>query len=187
MKKGIKAAMAVVISASCIGLGTLVANGAGLISAQAGDSGDPLVTKSYVDQLVKQEIAKLNGGSNSSSSSSNNSGSTGGTTSESTASDKMEIVTIKPGQQLIAKGGTEFVIRAGKAVIYSADGSGVSDLTDGADLMDGAAAPSNHLLQFPRDGRGITAVDATKNSVIVMVRGDYSIKNVEADTGVPTE
>ena len=184
MKKGIKAAMAVVISASCIGLGTLVANGAGLISAQAGDSGDPLVTKSYVDQLVKQEIAKLNGGS---SNSSNNSGATGGTTSESTASDKMEIVTIKPGQQLIAKGGTEFVIRAGKAVIYSGDGSGVSDLTDGADLMDGATAPSNHLLQFPRDGRGITAVDATKNSVIVMVRGDYSIKNVEADANVPTE
>lgn len=171
MKKVKKAVMAVVISASCIGVGTLVANGTGLLSAQAGDSGDPLVTKSYVDQQIAKAL-----GNNTSSGSTN----TGGTTSESTVSEKMEIVTIKPGQQLIAKGGAEFVIRAGKAVIYSADGSGVSDLTEGADLMNGANAPSNHLLMFPRDGRGITAVDATKNSVTVMVRGDYSIKNVEA-------
>lgn len=185
MKQSKKVILAAALLSGGVLVGSLVnLNALGTAGADAGNAQDPLVTKSYVDQLVKQEIAKLNGGSNSSS---NNSGSTGGTTSESTASDKMEIVTIKPGQQLIAKGGTEFVIRAGKAVIYSADGSGVSDLTDGADLMDGAAAPSNHLLQFPRDGRGITAVDATKNSVIVMVRGDYSIKNVEADTGVPTE
>ena len=186
MKQSKKVILAAALLSGGVLVGSLVnLNALGTAGADAGNAQDPLVTKSYVDQLVKQEIAKLNGGS--SSSSNNNSGATGGTTSESTASEKMEIVTIKPGQQLIAKGGTEFVIRAGKAVIFSADGSGVSDLTDGADLMNGANAPSNHLLQFPRDGRGITAVDATKNSVIVMVRGDYSIKNVEADAGISTE
>jgi len=168
MRKVTKMAMAVVISASCIGIGTVVANGAGLLSAQPGDSGDPLVTKSYVDKL----FASISGNSNS--------GQTGEGSTGSAASTEMEIVTLTSGQQLIAKGGTEIVVRSGKSVIYSADENGVSDVTDGVDLLNGVETPKNHLLMFPRDGRGITAMNQDKNSVTVMVRGEYTIKNIEA-------
>lgn len=167
MNKQRRRLLTVIACAACIGLGTLVANGAGLLSAQAGDASDPLVTKSYVDQLV----AKLNGGNGETS----NGGSTGG----STASNQLEIVTLKPGEQLIAKGGAELVVRAGKSAIYSADASGVSDLTDGKDLVNGEDAPSNHLLLVPRDGRGLVAKDTPKNSVTIMVRGGYTIEAIE--------
>lgn len=180
MKQSKKIMFAAALLGGGILVGSLVnLNALGTAGANAGDAQDPLVTKSYVDQLVKQEIAKLNGGSSS--------GAIGGTSSESAASEKLEIVTIQPGQQLIAKGGTEFIIRSGKAVIFSNDGNGVSDLTEGADLMNGATAPSNHLLMFPRDGRGITAVDATKNIVTVMVRGGYTINNMSTSDLGSTE
>ncbi|MGZ9586284.1 hypothetical protein [Paenibacillus marinisediminis] len=144
--------------------------------AEPGNAQDPLVTKSYVDQL----FAKLSGGNGGNGGGTSDNGSAGG----SATADKMEIVTIKPGQQIIANGGAEFVVRAGKSEIYSADASGVSDLTDGVDLLNGADVPKNHLLLFPRDGRGITAKDTPKNSVVVMVRGGYTIKNIATDEAV---
>lgn len=154
-----------------------------ILGAQPGDSQDPLVTKSYVDtqikKLVQEEIGKQQGGTGSggnNSGSGNTGGSTGGSEGGSSADTAMEIVTIKPGQQLVAKAGAEFVIRAGKAAIYSSDANGVSDLTAGSDLANGTDAPTNHLLMFPREGRGIVAKDTVKNSVVVMVRGGYEIQ-----------
>lgn len=150
------------------------------ISAQPGDSQDPLVTKSYVDtqikKLVQEEIAKQQGGTSSEGNNSGSGNSGSGSEGGSSADTAMEIVTIKPGQQLVAKAGAEFVIRAGKAAIYSSDANGVSDLTAGADLANGTDAPTNHLLMFPREGRGIVAKDTVKNSVVVMVRGGYEIQ-----------
>lgn len=83
---------------------------------------------------------------------------------------------MKPGQTLIASAGAEFIVRAGKAVIYSQDANGVADLTDGKDLANGVAAPTNHLLSFPRDGRGITVQSGQTLGLVVMVRGGYTLK-----------
>lgn len=181
--------MKVSLAALAIGVGVWVGSvysntaiGAGTI--QPGTADDPVVTKSYVDQQIQKA---LNGGTNAGSGSSagNNSGSTGtgstgGDTSlpplESGASDAVEIVTVKPGQQLIGASGAEFIVRSGKAVVVSEGTNGVADLTDGVDLTNGQAAPTNHLLSFPRDGRGITVLDGNKYSLTVMVRGGYSLK-----------
>lgn len=181
--------MKVSLAALAIGVGVWVGSvysntaiGAG--TSQPGTADDPVVTKSYVDQQIQKA---LNGGTNAGSESSagNNSGSTGtGSTGGDTslppvvsgASDTVEIVTVKPGQQLIGKSGAEFIVRSGKAVIVSEGTNGVADLTDGVDLTNGQAAPTNHLLSFPRDGRGITVLDGNKYSLTVMVRGGYSLK-----------
>ncbi|MGF9699779.1 hypothetical protein [Paenibacillus sp. MABNR03] len=182
--------MKVSLAALAIGVGVWVGSvygntaiGAG--TTQPGTADDPVVTKSYVDQQIQKA---LNGGSSGSGSSAgNNSGSTGtgtGSTGGDTSlppvvsggSDAVEIVTVKPGQQLIGASGAEFIVRSGKAVIVSEGTNGVADLTDGVDLTNGQAAPTNHLLSFPRDGRGITVLDGNKYSLTVMVRGGYSIK-----------
>lgn len=181
--------MKVSLAALAIGVGVWVGSvysntaiGAG--TSQPGTADDPVVTKSYVDQQIQKA---LNGGTNAGSGSSAGSnsgstgtGSTGGDTSlppvVSGASDAVEIVTVKPGQQLIGKSGAEFIVRSGKAVIVSEGTNGVADLTDGVDLTNGQAAPTNHLLSFPRDGRGITVLDGNKYSLTVMVRGGYSLK-----------
>ncbi|MET3939629.1 hypothetical protein ABIC22_002441 [Paenibacillus sp. PvP094] len=181
--------MKVSLAALAIGVGVWVGSvysntaiGAG--TSQPGTADDPVVTKSYVDQQIQKA---LNGGTNADSGSSagNNSGSTGtGNTGGDTslppvvsgASDAVEIVTVKPGQQLIGASGAEFIVRSGKAVIVSEGTNGVADLTDGVDLTNGQAAPTNHLLSFPRDGRGIAVLDGNKYSLTVMVRGGYSLK-----------
>ncbi|WP_413374339.1 hypothetical protein [Paenibacillus taichungensis] len=193
--------MKVSLAALAIGVGVWVGSvysntaiGAGTI--QPGTADDPVVTKSYVDQQIQQALggkistgsgntssgADSNGGngSNTGSTGTGNSSNTGGDTTlpplVSGASDALEIVMVKPGQQLIGATGAEFIVRSGKAVIVSEGTNGVADLTDGVDLTNGQEAPNNHLLSFPKDGRGITVLDGNKYSLTVMVRGGYSLK-----------
>ncbi|MFE6074335.1 hypothetical protein ACFVQB_07655 [Paenibacillus sp. NPDC057886] len=193
--------MKVSLAALAIGVGVWVGSvysntaiGAGTI--QPGTADDPVVTKSYVDQQIQQALggkistgsgntssgadSNAGNGSNTGSTGNGNSGSTGGDTTlpplVSGASDALEIVTVKPGQQLIGATGAEFIVRSGKAVIVSEGTNGVADLTDGVDLTNGQEAPNNHLLSFPKDGRGITVLDGNKYSLTVMVRGGYSLK-----------
>lgn len=184
--------MKVSLAALAIGVGVWVGSvysntaiGAG--TSQPGTADDPVVTKSYVDQQIQKAMgggvstgSGNSSGNNSGSTGTGNSGSTGGDTSlpplVSGASEAVEIVTVKPGQQLIGKSGAEFIVRSGKAVIVSEGTNGVADLTDGIDLTNGQAAPTNHLLSFPRDGRGITVLEGNKYSLTVMVRGGYTLK-----------
>ncbi|OPG94943.1 hypothetical protein B2I21_28905 [Chryseobacterium mucoviscidosis] len=193
--------MKVSLAALAIGVGVWVGSvysntaiGAGTI--QPGTADDPVVTKSYVDQQIQQALGgkiSTGGGNTSSGADSNagngsNTGSTGNGNSSSTggdtalpplvsgASDALEIVMVKPGQQLIGATGAEFIVRSGKAVIVSEGTNGVADLTNGVDLTNGQEAPNNHLLSFPKNGRGITVLDGNKYSLTVMVRGGYSLK-----------
>lgn len=193
--------MKVSLAALAIGVGVWVGSvysntaiGAG--TSQPGTADDPVVTKSYVDQQIQQALggkistgsgntssgadSNAGNGSNTSSTGTGSSGSTGGDTTlpplVSGASDALEIVMVKPGQQLIGATGAEFIVRSGKAVIVSEGTNGVADLTDGVDLTNGQEAPNNHLLSFPKDGRGITVLDGNKYSLTVMVRGGYSLK-----------
>ena len=106
-----------------------------------GSEGDPLVTKSYVDQ-------KMSGVS---------------------AFAPLEIL---EGQSLIGREGTEIILRSGEAKAICGGENGVSDLTGGADLLNGAEIKRNHLLLIPRnDGRGIFAT----TDVWVMVKGGYDL------------
>lgn len=127
--------------------------------ATPGSVDDPIVTKSYVDQkvaeLVRQELANVGGGS-------------GGAA--------LEVVTLPAGKRLIVAGGGEVIVRTGKAVVYSADSNGLSDLTEGIDIAPGKPVPANHLILFPKNGRGIEADPNQKNGLIVLVRGLYQIQ-----------
>ncbi|GFN32671.1 hypothetical protein [Paenibacillus xylaniclasticus] len=172
MKKAVlKLTMAVVLLGGGILLGTQwtsTALGDG-DQPTPGSVNDPVVTKSYVDQAVAQQ--------------------SGGITSEqvqhmleqlreelSSSSDDVVIVSVPNGKTLIANDGAEFVVRAGKAVAYSADANGISDLTDGQDITNGNRVPNNHLILFPRGGRGVMPDPAQKNGLTVLVRGQYELK-----------
>ncbi|CAI6082021.1 hypothetical protein [Cohnella sp. JJ-181] len=126
-----------------------------------GLSDDPIVTKSYVDQ----KIAELANG-----------GTTGGNTSTESASAKLEVVTVPLGNKLMVSAGGEIVVRTGKAVAYSSDTNGLSDLTAGADIASGMPIATNHLILFPRDGRGIEPDPKQKNGLTVLVRGEYTLQ-----------
>ncbi|OXS55916.1 hypothetical protein B1A99_22080 [Cohnella sp. CIP 111063] len=125
-----------------------------------GSVDDPLVTKAYVDaaveKLVKQELEKI--------------GSTGG--GGSTA---LEVVTVPWGSKLIVGDGGEMIVRSGKAIAYSSDANGLSDLTDGTDIKPGKAVGNNHLILNPRGERGVEADPKQAKGLIVLVRGEYKL------------
>lgn len=189
MNKGMKVTMSAILLAGGLWAGSLLnitAEGAG-VGSQPGTAEDPVVTKSYVDQQIQKA---LQGGNISAPTQAPAPSATtapaataaptkapsSGTGSTGTTGNASEIVDVKPGQTLIASAGAEFIVRAGKAVIYSQDTNGVADLTDGVDLANGAAAPMNHLLSFPRDGRGINVANGQTLGLVVMVRGGYTLK-----------
>jgi len=172
MKTGWKIVATVVLVGGSVGLGSLLnlqAEGAG---ATPGSADDPVVTKSYVDQAIQQALNGGGGSGNSGSSSDSSSG----TGSSNGSSEAIEIVEVKPGKILYAYAGTEFIVRSGKAVVYSADANGVADLTDGKDIGNGGTVVNNHLLSFPREGRGIQVQSGDTHNLIVMVRGGYEMK-----------
>ena len=122
-----------------------------------GTANDPLVTKSYVDQAIRNAAGGLTPG-----------------TGAGAAQSGMNVIQLQPGQRLMAGEGAEFVVRVGKAVAFSSDTNGIPDLTGGQDLASGTAIPLNHLLWFPREGRGIQPAAAESNTIFVMVRGPFS-------------
>jgi len=169
MNKTQKYTFSIAILASAILLGSVIstnADGATVSGSQPGSVDDPVVTKSYVDEqvqkLVAAELTKPGGA--------------GKDVEKNAESGELKVVTIKSGEKLIAKPGTEFIVRAGKAVVYSPDANGISDLTDGKDISNEQAVVNNHLLLFPRDGRGVMPDAKQKNGLTVMVRGGYEIK-----------
>ncbi|WP_410512623.1 hypothetical protein PaeBR_22105 [Paenibacillus sp. BR2-3] len=141
------------------------------VGTQPGTADDPVVTKSYVDQQIQKA---LGGSVTTPSATAAPAPQTPGTGSSD--SDAVVIVDVKPGQTLIASAGAEFIVRTGKAIIYSTDSNGVADLTDGKDLSNGQAVPTNHLLSYPRDGRGIAVQNGLTSGLVVMVRGGYTLQ-----------
>lgn len=192
MKKVFIIPTVVVTTLAGIALGSIfniTAQGASSVG-QPGTADDPVVTKSYVDQQIQKA---LGGGGNTTTTPPTNPTTpttpptnpttppatdkpSGGKDETTIVENTVSVVTLKPGEKLIAKAGTEFIIRSGKGVIYSEDVNGVADLTDGKDIANGQPVGNNHLLSFPRDGRGIMVQDGNKYNLIVMVRGGYSIQ-----------
>ena len=82
-------------------------------------------------------------------------------------------VRLDAGQKLIGDEGTEIILRSGEATSIDNGVNGVSDITEGLDLMTGNKVAANHLLLIPRkDGRGIVV----STEAWVMIRGNYTIQ-----------
>ncbi|MEE1224835.1 MAG: hypothetical protein UH081_06205 [Clostridia bacterium] len=137
-KAGIKK---LVISMFVIAAGLATA-GAVTMFADPGDSSDPIITLSYIENILKGEMS-------------------------------FKVVNMEKGQKLVCEQGTELILRMGKATVNATEKGGLADVTAGYDLADGEEMPANHHLIVPvADGRGITA----NNTVIVMVKGDYTLE-----------
>lgn len=163
----VRASAALVVAALCI---TVVYSTADADSSASvpGLPEDPIVTKSYVDkkvsELVAIELEKIKGQGGGSSGS--------GTSTSST----LEVVTVPFGQKLSVNAGGELIVRTGKAIAFSNDKNGLSDMTDGLDIAPGKPVGNNHLIVFPRDGRGVEADPKQQKGLIVLVRGGYTLQ-----------
>ncbi|MGQ3481793.1 hypothetical protein [Paenibacillus sp. TY11] len=192
MKSRYKVSLAAVLLGGGIVAGSLMnnsVNGASS-SGQPGTADDPVVTKSYVDQKIAQAIKGEAPGSSTSSKTTSsttpatkatsNTTTSGASSAEKTSTaeqtEALKVVDVKPGQKLIAKAGSEFILRNGNAVVYSMDTSGAIDITSGTEIVHNQAVEKNHLLSFPREGRGIQVKEGQKFGLVVMVRGSYTVQ-----------
>ena len=118
-------------------------------TADPGSSGDPVVTKSYVDS----QIAALK--------------------SSGTDSETFEVLFVASGKKVLGKEGTELILRSGTASAIDNGTNGLSDLTAGTEMMGDSPVGKNHLIIIPKeDGRGISA----KTDIYVMIKGGYTLK-----------
>ena len=81
------------------------------------------------------------------------------------------VETLTDGQTLIAKRGTELLLRVGEAVVTAQDEPGLVDTSTTANLADGGTLVKNHLYMVTINGNGIRAVGTVK----VVARGEYTI------------
>jgi len=134
------------------------------LAAEAGSSGDPLVTLSYLNETffndimarVDQKIAQR----------------TGQAVTGSAASGSFTVVTLSQGQTLTGDIGCEVMLRIGSAVCVSPSDPGLIDETTGETLSDGGALVQNHLYMMTIEGRGVRSAAATTK---VMARGSWTI------------
>lgn len=144
---------------------TTIFIGKGIASiSDPGSEGDPIVSKSYVDNTINEKIKEISKILESSNNTSNN----------NSESNKFNIVELKKGQKLIGKESSEIIVRSGRTTAIGSELGGVSNITLGMDLSTGDDVKNNHLIIVPRDdGRGIySETDGT----FVMIKGGYTIK-----------
>jgi hypothetical protein len=169
-------------------------------TATQGTANDPLVTKSYVDSLLKG--GSVTGGQAQQQPAGltedqvkqliadqlkTTTPATGSTSSASVdAAANLTVVQLQSGQTLYANAGAELIVRTGKTVAVSIDENGIPDVTAGKDISAGASIDNNHLLIFPREGRGIKPAPKNTQDIYVMVRGTYTLMN-DDDSKTPPD
>jgi len=132
-----------------------------VVFSEPGSSNDPLVSRSYVDEKIGEIKRYIDGKIN-------NSGENG-----LSGSKDLEVISLEKGQSIIGTGGTEIILRSGRALAIGSDLGGISDVTSGKDLKDNESVKTNHLLIIPRsDGRGVYSLGET----YFIVRGNYTIE-----------
>ena len=178
-RKVLKLSGAAVLIAVGVWIGIVVAKPleANSNAIAPGSIEDPVVSKSYVDEQITKLLGNVGGtgGGNTGGSAGGNNGNNG-SGGDTAANAVLEVVEVPVGKVLMAAAGSEVVIRVGKAVAYSSDTNGISDLTGGVDIKSGKPVPTNHLIWFPREGRGIQAAPEETLPLTVLVKGNYTLK-----------
>ncbi|NLY84881.1 MAG: hypothetical protein GX077_00815 [Tissierellia bacterium] len=130
---------------------------------EPGSEADPLVSKSFVEKKIEELMEYIDQKVNGSNS--------------SVVEGAWAVVEVPEGKSLICYGGTEIILRSGRAtaisIVKSGIENGVTDVTAGRDLKMNEEIEQNHLLIIPRtDSRGAYSVTHT----YWLVKGDYEIK-----------
>lgn len=153
-------------------------------AADAGSSGDPLVTLSYLNstyltsvlskvdlKITDRNTAITQQVSAQIDQAKKDLGQSGtGSSGEASA---FAVVTLSKGQVLTGDIGCEVLLRVGTAVCVASSSPGLVDETTASSINGGAALVKNHLYMMTIEGRG---VKSTADTVKVMVRGTYTVK-----------
>ncbi len=151
-------------------------------SATGGDQTDPLITLSYLTQVVKPELMEMVDEQVAANETALSEKIDAAIADYSEQMEQMleqndkagsSYVTVKlaAGNILIPAAGSEILLCSGSVKLTSDSASVLYDTTAGSSLNKGSALAANHLYLVPVDETGIAA---TANSVL-LVRGDYFV------------
>lgn len=123
-----------------------------------GSETDPLITKSYLDEVVQPELEReleerLNDAADQ---------------LQRSVPGEFTELKLSSGQSIACSAGGELLLCSGSA---KAAGT-LADTTDGGSAADGTALTANHLYLAAEDGSGLTA----GGSATVLVSGSYTLK-----------
>lgn len=170
--------------AAVLGVTAIITVGAVALAA-AGDSTDPLVTLSYlndvfapslrtqVDEAVSANEEALKNELDAAIAEWDERLQSETEDGELEATSQFQVITISKGQRIVGKIGCEFLLRVGSAVCRSSGTTGLIDCTDAVIISDGDSLVKNHLYMVTINTR---TVEATSSVVKVLVRGDYTIE-----------
>lgn len=167
-------------------IGLMAVSGAIKVAAVQGSQSDPLVTLSYLTNVLTPSILtqvdartaesrqayldKLDASVDSYTAQMEQLlGGLSGNAGQNSA--VYSVVELMQGQKLIGAVGCEVMLRVGSANCVSPESPGLIDSTDGTTLENGKALVKNHLYLITMAERGITATAAVK----LLVRGAYTI------------
>ncbi len=138
-------------------------------SAEPGSADDPLITLSYVEDILIPQLKSY-----VDSSVENIPVSSGPQSVTVEGGTYFNIVNVSKGQTIIGDKSCQMILRMGSGQIVATQKGGIADVTAGYDLTNGVDAPANHLLVVPLDdGRGIKMA----SNGIIMICGSYSVKS----------
>lgn len=161
MKISKKVKTALIFSAVCMLISSV------MVFAAPGDGDDPLVTLSYITDVLLPDIdsridKKVTTSVNEAMQS----------TETAQGGDSFVLVSVDKGYRIICEEGTELVVRSGAGTVIATSQGGLADLTAGVDLGDGNAIPLNHHLLVPRsDSRGLEF----DTNALVLIKGAYKV------------
>jgi len=173
------------IALSVVAAVALVAGLTTIAATNYGTKNDPLVTLSYLNDVVKTEIkasveSAVKASENSLSSRLDakinefESDISGMVSSSSSSANTFTVVTLSSGDTLVCSVGTEIMLRIGSAEAAGPSAPRLIDETDGSSLSEaGKALVKNHMYMVTIQKNGITA---TANNTKVLIRGTYTIE-----------
>ncbi len=128
--------------------------------AAAGSENDPLISLSYLEQRLTELKAELIEQKQEQA------------VAETAV---FEPLTFEAGTIVLLSESTEFIVRAGDAILVDPVNNNLPDLTAGVDIKAGEHLPLNHHLLNPRaDGRGFMVLAG--DQFWVMIKGDYELQ-----------
>lgn len=125
-----------------------------------GSKDDPLVTKSYLDEVLTPELMEeFSARLDAFDSASGDSGA-------------FSVLTLSRGQTVSCQVGCEIMLRIGSASASGPDSPALVDTTSGTTLDAGGVLEKNHLYMATIVNNGLTA---SQDSTKILIRGEYAV------------
>ena len=156
-------------------------------AATAGSQNDPLVTLGYLNNIFNPQVEKqvdqaVSAGENALRQDLDQAiedwdeqvqDAMGGGSGQGGSRAVFQVVTLSKGDVLVGDVGCEVMLRIGTARCVSDSAPGLIDVSEGGTLNNGQNLVTNHLYMVTISTR---SVEATSNTVKVLVRGPYTVR-----------